>query len=198
MGDERASRLGRAPGRLMDMRDRRPTFLTVVALVGVLSGAPAALAQTQTPPPIPSPQPSPRPAQNPPPATPSTNLDNIKNALSHPPALNLAGDKMRFYLEVYGKQPQFWSFVGSYDLQNGPVKHSTMTGQEFLNMMRPQQLYSSAGITAPELLQFAITNIAAQALIRNAVRDIRNAKTEAEVREIRARIDRELRALKGG
>jgi hypothetical protein len=47
-------------------------------------------------------------------------------------------------------------------------------------------------------LQFALTNIAAQALIRNAIRDIRNAKTEAEVREIRARIDRELQALKGG
>ena len=183
----------------MLMRERPPTFVMVVALVGVLSGASAARAQTQTPAPAQTPQPPPpSKAQQPAPATPSANLDNIKNALSHPPALNLAGDKMRFYLEVYGKQPQFWSFVGSYDLKNGPVKHSTMTGQEFLNMMRPQQLYSSAGITAPELLQFAITNIAAQALIRNAVRDIRNARTEAEVREIRARIDRELRALKGG
>lgn len=170
----------------MGMRDRRPGFLMVVALAGVLSGAPAALAQT------------PAPAQTPQPPPPSTNLDAIKAALSHPPALNLAGDKMRFYLEVYGRQPQFWSFIGSYDLKNGPVKHSTMTGQEFLNMMRPQQLYSSAGITAPELLQFALTNIAAQALIRNAVRDIRNARTEAEVKAIRERIDAELRALKGG
>jgi hypothetical protein len=166
----------------MGMRDRRATFAVVVALAGLLSGAPAALAQSQAPAP----------------AQPTTNLDTIKAALAHPPALNLAGDQLRFYLEVYGKQPQFWSFIGSYDLKNGPVKHSTMTGQEFLNMMRPQQLYSSAGITAPELLQFALTNIAAQALIRNAVRDIRNAKTEAEVRAIRERIDAELRALKGG
>src|SRR5262249_10616123 len=145
-------------GRLMGMRDRRPTFVMVVALVGWLSGAPAALARSQAqPPPATSPQ-SPTPQATP--SLPQTNLDNIKKALSHPPAVNLAGDKMRFYLEVYGKQPQFWSFVGSYDLRNGPVKHSTMTGQEFLNMMRPQQLYSSAGITAPELLQFALTNIA--------------------------------------
>ena len=178
----------------MGMRDRRPTFVMVVALVGLLSGSRAALAQSQTQLP---PSPSPRPPQ-PTPSLPSTNLDNIKKALSHPPALNLAGDQMRFYLEVYGKQPQFWSFIGSYDLRNGPVKHSTMTGQEFLDMMRPKELYSSAGITAPELLQFALTNIAAQALIRNAVRDIRNARTEAEVRDIRERIDRELRALKGG
>lgn len=171
----------------MGMRDRRPTLGVVVALAGLLSAAPAALAQTQPPAP---------PAQTQ--SQPTNNLDNIKAALSHPPALNVAGDQMRFYLEVYGKQPQFWSFVGSYDLKNGPVKYGGMTGQEFLNMMRPKELYSSAGITAPELLQFALTNIAAQALIRNAIRDIRNAKTEAEVREIRARIDRELQALKGG
>jgi len=172
--------------------------MMMVALTGLLSGVPAALAQGQAQPrPATSPQ-TPSPTPQPSPSLPSTNLDTIKSALSHPPALNLAGDKMRFYLEVYGKQPQFWSFIGSYDLMNGPVKHSTMTGQEFLDMMRPKLLYSSAGITAPELLQFALTNIAAQALIRNAVRDIRNARTEAEVREIRARIDRELRALKGG
>jgi hypothetical protein len=177
------------------MRGRWPTIVGVVALAGVLSSAPAALAQSQTQP-APA-TPSQSQPKTPQPA-PSNNLDHIKAALSHPPALNLAGDKMRFYLEVYGRQPQFWSFVGSYDLKNGPVKHSTMTGQEFLDMMRPKELYSSAGITAPELLQFALTNIAAQALIRNAIRDIRNARTDAEVREIRARIDRELQALKGG
>jgi hypothetical protein len=178
----------------MGMRDRRPTLAAVVALAGLLSGAPAALAQSQPPTP-----PAQTQSQSPPaPAQPTNNLDNIKAALSHPPALNLAGDQMRFYLQIYGKQPQFWSFVGSYDLKNGPVKYGSMTGQEFLDMMRPKELYSSAGITAPELLQFALTNIAAQALIRNAIRDIRNAKTEAEVREIRARIDRELQALKGG
>ena len=179
----------------MSMRDQRPTCVIVVALASVLSGAPAALAQSQaqTPPAQPQSQ-----TATPPQPAPSNNLDNIKAALSHPPALNLAGDKMRFYLEVYGKQPQFWSFVGSYDLKNGPLKYGPMTGREFLDMMRPKELYSSAGITAPELLQFALTNIAAQALIRKAIRDIRDAKTENEVREIRARIERELQALKGG
>jgi glucose/arabinose dehydrogenase len=176
----------------MDMRGS-PTLALVVALAGLLSGAPAALAQSQPPASPAQTQSQPPPA----PAQPTNNLDNIKAALSHPPALNLAGDQMRFTSRSTASS-RFWSFVGSYDLKNGPVKHSTMTGQEFLDMMRPKELYSSAGITAPELLQFALTNIAAQALIRNAIRDIRNAKTEAEVREIRARIDRELQALKGG
>jgi hypothetical protein len=47
------------------------------------------------------------------------------------------------------------------------------------------------------MLQFALTNWAAQALIRRAYEDIKNAKSEKEIAEIRARIDRELAALAG-
>jgi hypothetical protein len=176
------------------MRDRSLMRAVVATLVGLLSGATALATQTTTPPPQAAGQTAlPQGSGNT-----SESLAHIKAALNHPPTIKLAGDRLRFYLEVYGQQTPFWSFVGSYDLRNGPVKHSTMTGQEFLDMMRPKQLYSSAGITAPELLQFALTNIAAQALIKNAIRDIRNARTDAEVEQIRARIDRELRALKGG
>ncbi len=157
------------------------------ALGVMLAGGVPAAGQTPTPTPTPTA-----------PITPPEDLNRIRAALSHPPALNLAGDKLRFYLEVHATPTPFWSFVGLYDLQNGPVKRAPMTGQEFLDMMRPKQLYSSAGITAPELLQFALTNVAAQALIRKAIHDIRDARTEAEVRQIRERINRELLALKGG
>jgi hypothetical protein len=129
---------------------------------------------------------------------PTINLDHIKTALSHPPAFKIAGDGLTFHLEIIARQPNFWSFVGSYDLKNGPVKKAGLTGQEYLNMVRPQLLYSSAGITAPELLQFAATNAAAQALIKKAMQDIHDARTQSEIEAIRARIDRELRALKGG
>ncbi len=180
-------------------------FALVTSLAGVLSGSPAvaAPAARQTPPPATQAPPAQTPTPTPePPAqsldTPPPNLDHIKAALSHPPELQMPGEKLKFYLEVYGQPTPFWSFVGSYDLRNGPVKRAPITGQEFLDMMRPKELYSSAGITAPELLQFAVTNIAAQAIIRKAIQDIRSARTDAEVAEIRARIDRELRALKGG
>jgi hypothetical protein len=175
------------------MRGRLFIALTAAALVAGVAVIPAvAQGSAQTPPP--TPQPAAATSQ----PLPTESLDHIKAALSHPPAVKLAGDKMRFYLEVYGTPSPFWSFVGSYDLKNGPLKYGPMTGQEFLNMMRPKELYSSAGITAPELMQFALTNIAAQALIKKAVQDIRNAHNEAEVQRIRARIDAELRALKGG
>lgn len=176
------------------MRVRLLALMTAAAVIAPALAHGSTQTPTPTPTPAPAPQTNPAPSQPPP----TESLDHIKTALSHPPAIQLAGDKLRFYLEVYGTPSPFWSFVGSYDLRNGPVKYGPMTGQEFLNMMRPKELYSSAGITAPELLQFALTNIAAQALIKKAVQDIRNAHSEAEVQRIRARIDAELRALKGG
>lgn len=168
--------------------------MIVAALTATFSCTSAVSAQTgqQTPPPSTQssqPQPSPQP---------TINLDHIKTALSHPPAFKIAGDGLTFHLEIIARQPNFWSFVGSYDLKNGPVKKAGLTGQEYLDMVRPQLLYSSAGITAPELLQFAATNAAAQALIKKAIRDIHDARTQSEIEAIRARIDRELRALKGG
>jgi hypothetical protein len=170
-------------------------LVIVAALTATFAGTPAVFAQTgqQTPPPsTQSSQPIPSQSQ------PTINLDHIKTALSHPPAFKIAGDGLTFHLEIIARQPSFWSFVGSYDLKNGPVKKAGLTGQEYLNMVRPQLLYSSAGITAPELLQFAATNAAAQALIKKAMQDIHDARTQSEIEAIRARIDRELRALKGG
>ena len=169
--------------------------MIVAALTATFACTRAVSAQTgqQTPPP--STQSSePVTAQS----QPTINLDHIKTALSHPLAFKIAGDGLTFHLEIIARQPNFWSFVGSYDLKKGPVKNAGLTGQEYLDMVRPQLLYSSAGITAPELLQFAATNAAAQALIKKAIRDIHNARTQSEIEAIRARIDRELRALKGG
>jgi hypothetical protein len=173
------------------------TVVTVSTLLASLLSARSALA-AQPPPQAPSPSVATQGGTAQPSGDTPESLAQIKAVLSHPAPVKLAGDRLRFYLEVYGRPTPFWSFVGSYDLRNGPVKRSPPTGQEFLDMMRPQLLYSSAGITAPELMQFALTNIAAQALIRKAVRDIRAAHTEAEVKQIRARIERELEALKNG
>jgi hypothetical protein len=176
------------------MRVRRALFVIVAILTATLASAPAS-AQTGQPTPPPSTQSSePVAAQS----QPTINLDHIKAALRHPPPFKIAGDGLTFHLEIIARQPNFWSFVGSYDLRNGPVKKAGLTGQEYLNMVRPQLLYSSAGITAPELLQFAATNAAAQALIKKAMQDIHDARTQSEIEAIRARIDRELRALKGG
>jgi hypothetical protein len=59
-------------------------------------------------------------------------------------------------------------------------------------------MYSSAGIRPTEVLQMSIVNWLGQAIIKRGLEAIRNAKDDREIAEIRARIDRELAALKGG
>jgi hypothetical protein len=63
-------------------------------------------------------------------------------------------------------------------------------------MVTPRDLYSSAGIKPTEMLQMAVTNWLGQTLIKNAIEEMLKARTERERDEIRARIDRELAALR--
>jgi hypothetical protein len=71
-----------------------------------------------------------------------------------------------------------------------------MTHAEFLSLVTPKEFYSSGGITAWEQLQFAVTNWLGQSLVKKAIEDLQRAKDEREVDEIRARIERELSALR--
>lgn len=128
-----------------------------------------------------------------------TQFNRIKKALSTSPSVNFDEDRLRFYVQILAKQPNFMEFIKGYDFKNGPTKRGNpMTHQEFLNMVTPKELYSSAGIKAQDLLQFAVTNWLGQALVKRAVEDLSRAKNEREVEEIRERIERELEALRGG
>jgi len=128
-------------------------------------------------------------------------LEQIRRALGQPTVLKLDDRQIRFYLEVVGRQPRKFSsaeFFSGYDLINGATaRGNPMSHQEFLDMVNPKELHSTAGITPAEMLQFALTNWLGQSLLKKALDDVRNAKTEREVQEIRERIDRELQALRG-
>jgi hypothetical protein len=172
-------------------------LLLGLALGIALATPVAAGAQDQT---TPAPSQAPQPATTPPAAAQATSdLERVKAQLNRAPVLKLDDNQLRFYVEVVAKQPSIADVIGSYDLINGPTKRGApMTHQEFLNMVTPKELYGSGGIKSYELLQFALTNWLGQQIIKKAIEDIRNAKTEREVEEIRARIDRELAALRGG
>ena len=174
--------------------------IAAMVLAGTVAGS--AFAQTptqppqtqqQTPPPDPKAPPQTTPAQ----PTLPVNVDKIRTDLQKP-RLNITEDRARFYLEVHPPPISFMSLVGSYDLKKGPAGGAALTMREMNQMMTPREMYSSAGITATDLLQFAATNYAAQSLIKRAVAEIRQAKSQQEVSEIRARIDRELAALMAG
>jgi hypothetical protein len=127
------------------------------------------------------------------------NLQRIKTALAKPPTVRVDGQQLRFYAEVVAKLPSFADFIApGEDLRNGPVKGAGMTHAEFVQMVTPQLVNSSAGITAMESLQGALVNWAGQALIRKAMSAFREAHSEAEVRAVREQIDKELAALRGG
>jgi hypothetical protein len=123
-------------------------------------------------------------------------VDKIRTALNRP-QLRINDQHLRFYVEVRPAPKTFMTLVGNFDLMKGAVPGAAATGRDLATMMTPREMYSSAGITATDMLQFAATNFAAQALIRRAVDEIRNAKDQKQVAEIRAKIDRELTALMG-
>jgi hypothetical protein len=127
----------------------------------------------------------------------TSQLDRIRKALDEPPGLTLDDDQLRFYVQILAREPNFAEFVKGYDFKNGPTRRGNpMTHQEFLNMVTPRDFYSSGGITATEMLQFAVTNWLGQALVKRAIEEMRNAKSEREIQEIRDRIERELEALR--
>jgi hypothetical protein len=125
-------------------------------------------------------------------------LASIQRSLNQPSTLKLDERQIRFYLEIIARQPTFAEYSKGYDFINGPTKRGNpMSHQEFLAMVTPKEMYSSGGITATEQLQMALTNWVGQTLIRRALEELKSAKSDREVLEIRERIDRELEALTG-
>jgi hypothetical protein len=195
---------------------RGSTILTL-ALAGLTAGAPALSAHAL--PGVVAASQAPSSSAGPPPSAPAPSsggavpqasmpvqapvlsdaqLDRVRRALSQEHGLNLDDQQLRFYLEIVGKQPTFAEYAKGYDFVNGPTKRGDpMSHKEFLALVTPKEMNSSAGITAMETLQFAVTNALGQTLIRKALDDLKNARNEREVEEIRQRINRELAALRG-
>jgi hypothetical protein len=127
--------------------------------------------------------------------------DRVRKALDNESSVDFNGSELRFYLQVVARPMTFAEYAKGSDLMHGPTRRGNpMTHQEFLQMVTPRELYSSGGITATELLQFALTNWVGQTLVRRGLEEIKNARSEQEKQQIRDRIDRELAILraKGG
>ena len=126
-------------------------------------------------------------------------LTRIREAVSRPPAIVIDNGRLKIYMEVIAKWPSFKELVKGEDMVHGPTKRGNpMTHAEFLAMVTPEEMVSTAGIQPTEMLQFAIVNWLGQAVIKKGLEEISRAKSEREIAEIRARIERELAALRGG
>jgi len=185
-------------GRLnAGMAQTRAVWLTCVVL---LAGAPALGAQgsTQSQPPART-LPAQAPPQAQPPQTPRADgasqatatttlpvdLDRIREALLNGQTAQLDEPHLRFYLDILAKHPTFKQFIGSADLLHGAVPGAPMDHQEFLDMVTPREFNHPMGVNV-----LAATKKVADAL--------RRSRSDADVQAIRAEIDRELAALRGG
>jgi hypothetical protein len=127
------------------------------------------------------------------------NVDRIREAVNTPPTLIITDGQLRIYVEVIGNWPTFFEYTKGTDFLKGPAGgRGAITHNELLGSLTPKELYGSGGISAGELLQGAVVNWLGQLVIKKGLKEISEARSSDEIARIRARIDRELEALKGG
>ena len=127
------------------------------------------------------------------------NVDRIRDRVNTPPTLIIDDGQLRIYVEVIAKWPTFKEYAKDYDFLHGPVgSRGAITHADMFGPLQPKELYGSGGISAGELLQGAIVNWLGQMVIKKGLKELSEARNSDEIAKIRARIDRELEALKGG
>jgi hypothetical protein len=128
-----------------------------------------------------------------------TNVDRIRDRVNTPPTLVITDGQLRIYVEVIAKWPTFKEYSKDFDYLHGPAGgRGAITHNELLGSLTPKELYGSGGISASEILQGAVVNWLGQLIIKKGLKEISEARSSDEIAKIRARIDRELEALKGG
>jgi hypothetical protein len=132
------------------------------------------------------------------PTTSSESLQRIREAVSRPPALKIENGQLKIYVEVIANWPSFAQVTKGYDFIIGPTGRGAnpMSHQEFLNMVTPQEMYSTAGIKPGEIVTMAAVNVVGQWAISKAIAKIGNYSKQKQMRDIQAQIDAELAALK--
>ena len=169
------------------------TMLLNAGIAGAQTAPPS-----QTPPPAQTAPPAPTPSPTPTPPPPD-NLDRIRRGLAHESSIKLDNGQMKIYVEVIAQWPSFAEMAKGYDLMNGPTGWGNpMSHQEFLNMVTPKEMYGSGGISAPEVLTMALVNYFGKKAIEKGLKEIGQTRDQKKIAEIRARIDAELAALRGG
>ena len=174
------------------MRSLAITRFVAFILAGMVCALPAS-AQTSTGSATP-PKQTPAQAPSVPP-----NVDRIREKVNTPPTLVVTDGQLRIYVEVIGKWPTFYEYTKGTDFLKGAApSRGAITHNELMGSLTPKELYGSGGISAGELLQGAIVNWLGQLVIKKGLKEISEARSSDEIAKIRARIDRELEALKGG
>jgi hypothetical protein len=136
-----------------------------------------------------------QPAQDP---TSPDSLGRIRDAISREPTFRIENGQLRIYVEVIADWPNFAQANKGYDFINGPTGKGAdpMSHQEFLGMVTPQDMYSSAGIKPGEIATMAVVNYVGQWAIAKGLNKLASYRKDKQMRDIKANIDAELAAIK--
>lgn len=104
-------------------------------------------------------------------------LERIQEAVSRPPAIRTGGERPVFRVEVIERRPTIEDILGP-DYLRGPAPASSMSHQEFLNMVTPQEFRGMAMFTNKEAITIAATSLALQWALSKAVDKLKDARTE--------------------
>lgn len=130
--------------------------------------------------------------------TPPDNLARIRAAVAKPTVLKIENGQLRIYVEVIGHWPSFAEVTKGYDLKAGPTGRSSISHGDLFASAAPKELFGAPGMQGSDEMSASVINWIGQSAIGRGLRSITRSRTEKELAEIRAQIDRELAAIKGG
>ena len=158
-------------------------WVPLVVLAVSLAGVPQTGAQVSTQKPV-----------KPPP----DNLARIREAVARPTVLKIENGQLRIYVEVIGHWPSFAEVAKGYDLKAGPTGRSSISHNALFASAAPKELFGAPGMQGSDEMTASVINYIGNSAIGRGLRSITRSRTEKELAEIRAQIDRELAAIKGG
>lgn len=122
-------------------------------------------------------------------------LDRIQRALANTPRLVFdEKDRPVFRVQVFGEKPTIEDILGP-DWANGPVKHGSMTHQEFLKMVTPEDVQGYAAFSNGEGATVAASSLLLQWTLQKALHKYRETKDEREREAARQEVLQALEAL---
>jgi hypothetical protein len=122
-------------------------------------------------------------------------LDRIQQALAHTPMLRFdESDRPVFRVQVFGEKPTIEDILGP-DWASGPVKHGSMTHQEFLALVTPKDVQGYAAFSNEQAATVAATSFVLQWTLQRALRKLRDSQDERERAAARQEVMEALNAL---
>ena len=105
-------------------------------------------------------------------------LDRIQRALAKTPMLRFdAKDRPVIRVEIFGEKPTIEDILGP-DFAKGPVKYGSMTHQEFLKMVTPEDVQGYAAFSNKEGATVATTSFLLQWTLQKAIQKFSETKDE--------------------